>query len=569
MQAAMKTIDKSSMFFSLFQYRWLCYNISEAKYRKKGAGSMSYMALYRKFRPTTFDEVKGQDHIVTTLKNQIKTGRIGHAYLFCGTRGTGKTTVAKILAKAVNCESPVDGEPCNQCSTCQSIIDGSSMNVMEIDAASNNGVDNIREIKEQVQYSPASGKYKVYIIDEVHMLSIGAFNALLKTLEEPPEYVIFILATTEVHKIPITILSRCQRYDFHRITADTIKKQLSDLMQCEGVEVEEKALEYIARMADGSMRDALSLLDQCIAFYLGKKLTYDNVLEVLGTVDIQVYSDLLDYILASNVTEVMNLLEDVTGQGREWSQFITDFLWYLRNLLLVGKGTAASEALEVSTDQLKLLQEKAETVDENTLVRYIRILSELLNDLRYATSKRVLVEVEMMKLCRPQMEMDQTSLLERVRQLEEQLTKLMKNGVPVQASPTVMQEVQEKKASKNDRKQLEEKFPKAKVEELMDIVNHWRDVKRNLDVRTKYSVEKGTLTVNDEGTALKLMFPKEEVTVYGDDLISNPERIENLKQELSRQSGREIELEVGVLESKKDENLIDLECIHMDVNIEE
>lgn len=569
MQAAMKTIDKSSMFFSLFQYRWLCYNISEAKYRKKGAGSMSYMALYRKFRPTTFDEVKGQDHIVTTLKNQIKTGRIGHAYLFCGTRGTGKTTVAKILAKAVNCESPVDGEPCNQCSTCQSIIDGSSMNVMEIDAASNNGVDNIREIKEQVQYSPASGKYKVYIIDEVHMLSIGAFNALLKTLEEPPEYVIFILATTEVHKIPITILSRCQRYDFHRITADTIKKQLSDLMQCEGVEVEEKALEYIARMADGSMRDALSLLDQCIAFYLEKKLTYDNVLEVLGTVDIQVYSDLLDYILASNVTEVMNLLEDVTGQGREWSQFITDFLWYLRNLLLVGKGTAASEALEVSTDQLKLLQEKAETVDENTLVRYIRILSELLNDLRYATSKRVLVEVEMMKLCRPQMEMDQTSLLERVRQLEEQLTKLMKNGVPVQASPTVMQEVQEKKASKNDRKQLEEKFPKAKVEELMDIVNHWRDVKRNLDVRTKYSVEKGTLTVNDEGTALKLMFPKEEVTVYGDDLISNPERIENLKQELSRQSGREIELEVGVLESKKDENLIDLECIHMDVNIEE
>ena len=201
-------------------------------------------------------------------------------------------------------------------------------------------------------------------------------------------------------------------------------------------------------MADGSMRDALSLLDQCIAFYLGKKLTYDNVLEVLGTVDIQVYSDLLDYILASNVTEVMNLLEDVTGQGREWSQFITDFLWYLRNLLLVGKGTAASEALEVSTDQLKLLQEKAETVDENTLVRYIRILSELLNDLRYATSKRVLVEVEMMKLCRPQMEMDQTSLLERVRQLEEQLTKLMKNGVPVQASPTVMQEVQEKKLPK-------------------------------------------------------------------------------------------------------------------------
>lgn len=386
---------------------------------------MSYMALYRKFRPTRFSEVKGQDHIVKTLENQMRTGRIGHAYLFCGTRGTGKTTVAKILAKAVNCEHPVDGEPCGECEVCKAIAEGSSMNVIEIDAASNNGVDNIREIKEQVQYSPATGKYKVYIIDEVHMLSIGAFNALLKTLEEPPEYVIFILATTEVHKIPITILSRCQRYDFHRITAATIKKQLSDLMEQEHVDTEDKALEYVARMADGSMRDALSLLDQCIAFYLGEKLTYDNVLEVLGTVDIQVYSDLLDMILSQDINGVMDLLEDVARQGREWSQFITDFLWYLRNLLLVGQGNAAEEALEVSTDQLKLLQEKAQQVEENTLIRYIRILSELLERIRYATSKRVLVEVEMMKMCRPQMEADTNSLADRVRQLEQQLEQLL------------------------------------------------------------------------------------------------------------------------------------------------
>lgn len=229
------------------------------------------------------------------------------------------------MAKAVNCEHPIDGEPCGECETCKSITEGSSLNVIEIDAASNNGVDNIREIKEQVQYSPATGKYKVYIIDEVHMLSIGAFNALLKTLEEPPEYVIFILATTEVHKIPITILSRCQRYDFHRITSNVIKKQLIDLTNQEKVEAEDKALEYIARIADGSMRDALSLLDQCIAFNLGKKLTYDATLDVLGTVDIQVYSELLDFIMAQDVAKVMDLIEDVASQGREWSQFITDF----------------------------------------------------------------------------------------------------------------------------------------------------------------------------------------------------------------------------------------------------
>ena len=216
---------------------------------------MSYTALYRKFRPDSFNDVKGQEHIVTTLRNQIKAERIGHAYLFCGTRGTGKTTIAKIFAKAVNCEHPIDGSPCGECPTCKAIAAGASMNVIEIDAASNNGVDNIREIVEEVSYSPAAGKYKVYIIDEVHMLSIGAFNALLKTLEEPPSYVIFILATTEMHKIPITILSRCQRYDFRRITIDTIAARLRELMETEQIQVEGKALRYIAKTADGSMRE--------------------------------------------------------------------------------------------------------------------------------------------------------------------------------------------------------------------------------------------------------------------------------------------------------------------------
>ena len=263
---------------------------------------MSYTALYRKFRPSRCEDVKGQEHIVATLQNQIKADRIGHAYLFCGTRGTGKTSVAKIFARAVNCENPIEGSPCGECASCKALAAGAGMNVIEIDAASNNGVDNIREIVDEVSYSPAEGKFKVYIIDEVHMLSIGAFNALLKTLEEPPSYVIFILATTEVHKIPITILSRCQRYDFRRITIDTITERLRELMEAEEISVEEKALRYVAKTADGSMRDALSLLDQCIAFHFGQELTYDKVLNVLGAVDKEVFSRLLRHGMERYVT---------------------------------------------------------------------------------------------------------------------------------------------------------------------------------------------------------------------------------------------------------------------------
>ena len=313
---------------------------------------MSYTALYRKFRPDSFQDVKGQDAIVRTLKNQIRAQRIGHAYLFCGTRGTGKTTVAKILAKAVNCEHPIDGNPCNECETCKAIAAGNSMNVIEIDAASNNGVDNIREIREEVAYSPTSGKYKVYIIDEVHMLSIGAFNALLKTLEEPPSYVIFILATTEAHKIPITILSRCQRYDFKRIARTTIVDRLRELMDEEQVEVEDKALRYIAKKGDGSMRDALSLLDQCIAFYLGEKLTYEHVLDVLGAVDTDEFSKLLREVLDGDVTQVILHLENMIMQGRDLTQLVNDFTWYLRNLLLLKSSDNMEDVLDVSAENL-------------------------------------------------------------------------------------------------------------------------------------------------------------------------------------------------------------------------
>ena len=378
-----------------------------------------YTALYRKFRPQTFGEVKGQEHITTTLQNQLSSGRIGHAYLFCGTRGTGKTSVAKIFARAVNCINPgEDGSPCNECEVCRAIRSGASMNVVEIDAASNNGVDSIRLIRDEVQYAPTEGRFKVYIIDEVHMLSIGAFNALLKTLEEPPSYVIFILATTEVHKIPITILSRCQRYDFKRITNQTIYQQLKDLMQSEQVEAEDDALRYVAKAADGSMRDALSLMEQCVSFYFGRKLTYENVLDVLGAVDSAVFTKMLDQIIACDVTGCIETVDSITRTGRDLGQFVSDFIWYMRNLLLIQTSTDVENTLEISGDNLEALRKEAVRMDTDTLIRYIRVLSEAANRMRYSSSKRVHLETTLIQLMMPSMQMDFDSVVSRLNRLE-------------------------------------------------------------------------------------------------------------------------------------------------------
>ena len=431
---------------------------------------MGYQALYRRYRPARFEDFVGQEAVIKTLRSQIMSGRIAHAYLFCGTRGTGKTTVAKILAKAVNCEHPVNGSPCNECAMCKAIQAGTAMNVFEIDAASNNGVDNIREIREEVSYRPTEGKYKVYIIDEVHMLSIGAFNALLKTLEEPPAYVIFILATTEVHKIPITILSRCQRYDFRRISIDTMK----ELTQKEQVQIEEKAVRYIAKVADGSMRDALSLLDQCIAFYFEQELTYDKVLDVLGAVDTGVFSRMLREILKGDAAAALGVLQDIVLQGRELSQFVTDFAWYLRNLLLIKSADGVEDIIDVSSDNLVRLKEEAELAENDTIMRYIRILSELSGQIRYATQKRILIEMAVIKLCRPAMETDTASLADRIRQVEEKLEK----GIPMMAvnpgagsgsvpgNGTAPLQGGEKPVGKAE-------LPKAIPEDIQNVVSRW------------------------------------------------------------------------------------------------
>ncbi|MQN02089.1 MAG: DNA polymerase III subunit gamma/tau [Lachnospiraceae bacterium] len=400
---------------------------------------MAYMALYRKFRPQKFSDVKGQDHIVTTLKNELKAGRIGHAYLFTGTRGTGKTTVAKIFARAVNCEHPLpDGSPCGECDTCRAIAEGASMNVMEIDAASNNGVENIRSIIEDVEYPPAAGKYKVYIIDEVHMLSPGAFNAFLKTLEEPPSYVIFILATTELQKIPVTILSRCQRYDFHRISVDVISARLGELCEKEGVKASDEALNYVARAGDGSMRDALSLLDQCINFYLGEELTYDKVLSVLGAVDTEVLSRIYNAIVDIDIAGVCRVIDSVMTEGRDLNSFVSDFVWYLRDMLLYKNAPGMADTFDMTYENKKRLFEDSDKLSAEAMIRYIRILSDLENQMRFAQDKRVLLEVSLIRLMHPEMDSDNYALVNRIDELEHRIDSgdiQVKNAAVQQAEP--------------------------------------------------------------------------------------------------------------------------------------
>lgn len=518
---------------------------------------MSYTALYRKFRPGGFEEVKGQDHISKTLQNQIKAERIGHAYLFCGTRGTGKTSVAKIFAKAVNCEHPVDGSPCGECEMCKAIAAGTSMNVIEIDAASNNGVDNIREIREEVAYRPTEGRYKVYIIDEVHMLSIGAFNALLKTLEEPPEYVIFILATTEAHKIPITILSRCQRYDFKRISIDTIAARLMELMGKEEIEVEEKAIRYIAKAADGSMRDALSLLDQCIAFYLGQKLTYDHVLEVLGAVDTEVFSRLLRNILKKDIASVLKTLEELIMQGRELGQLSTDFTWYLRNLLLAKSSDNMEDVLDVSTENLMQLKEEAQMIEYDMLLRYIRIFSELSNQLKYATQKRVLLEVALIKLCKPEMEVSTDTLLDRIRAVEEQVSKrevvYAQQPVQMQAAPA--------------EPKVKQELPKALKEDVKAVVQNFRMIANQTTGTLKVYLKQARLSVGERDQLL-IVFPDDLAA----DFVGRDVYKQEIQQLIEEKIGKTVEIEVRHVEEGRyfEDSFVDIEkLIQMDLTIED
>lgn len=387
-----------------------------------------YKALYRKYRPQTFDQVWGQEHITTVLKNQILHGSIGHAYLFSGTRGTGKTSTAKIFARAVNCLNLVDGNPCNECEICKGIMDETIMDVIEMDAASNNSVEDVRELREKVKYPPSNCKYKVYIIDEVHMLSKGAFNALLKTLEEPPEHLIFILATTEVEKLPQTILSRCQRFDFKRITVNDIISNMKKICSDMNVAVDESVLHLIARNCDGAMRDALSLLEQCISFEEGH-ISMEDALEILGITNYDLIFQLIDNIKYKELDKALNLINEIIQDGKDINQFIKDLIYHFRNLMIIKTSVHPSTIIEMEPEIIEMYKKQAQDMSLSFVLEALNIFNDSENKAKWSTQPRIILEMAVIRLIKMEGEKD---IYERVRDLED----IIANGsIPVNHKP--------------------------------------------------------------------------------------------------------------------------------------
>lgn len=378
---------------------------------------MSHQAIYRKFRPKIFDDVLGQEHVTKTLKNQILSDNIAHAYLFSGIRGTGKTSTAKIFARAVNCTNSHDGNPCNECEICKSILDETNMDVIEMDAASNNGVEDIRELRDKVKFLPVKSKYKVYIIDEVHMLSKGAFNALLKTLEEPPEHLLFILATTEPQKIPATILSRCQRFDLKRIKSSVIVENMEKICQEINVDYDEKALKLIAANSEGAMRDALSILDRCVSFN-DDMVDYETVINLLGTVNYQVVMEAANSLMDKSIEKTMILVDDILNSGKELSFFLDELIICFRNMLIVKTTNSTDNLMRVSEDEAEALKKSSEKISVDEIVNYIEDLSTAQLECKRSLNPRVLLETKLIKMLHGVNHTDVETLTKRIEELE-------------------------------------------------------------------------------------------------------------------------------------------------------
>ena len=406
-----------------------------------------YQALYRQYRPKTFDEVLGQEHITTTLKNQIANGNIGHAYLFSGTKGTGKTSTAKIFARAVNCLSPINGNPCNECEICKGILDESIMDVIEMDAASNNSVDDIRELRDKVVYPPSRARYKIYIIDEVHMLSKGAFNALLKTLEEPPKHLIFILATTESERLPQTILSRCQRFDFKRIINKDIVANMEKICDELSIPVEGRALSLIARNSDGAMRDALSLLDQCISYKDGD-LTYEDALDILGIANTELLFSMVRDIREKELEKALLKIDEIVQNGKDIHQFIKDLIYHFRNLLITKTTNNSRDIMDMDEETIQMYLEQSNDMSLDYILKALDILTKSESQAKWATQPRIILEMATIKLVNLE---EQISLEDRIKKLEQ----IINSGEIKIGEPVATNVVQEQKKKVKKKKDLE------------------------------------------------------------------------------------------------------------------
>ena len=430
-----------------------------------------HKALYRAYRPQNFKDVVGQNHIIRTLKNQIQNNNVGHAYLFCGTRGTGKTSTAKIFARAVNCENSIDEEPCNECEVCKDILNDNIMDVIEIDAASNNSVDDIREIRENVKYTPAKCKYKVYIIDEVHMLSQGAFNALLKTLEEPPSYVIFILATTEPHKIPATILSRCQRFDFKRVTVKDMATRMKEICDDVNIEVDERALNLIARNSQGALRDALSILDQCMSFSEGN-IEYKDVVDLLGTVNIEQLFEMAEYVIKEDTKKCLEILNEFVIWGKDIKNLVDDLIDHFRNLMVCKVSKDLDEIISLPDETVELLKSQSSLIETNEIIRILNILSTTQDAIKSSTNPRVLAEVSIMKLSQPMFDDSKEALLKRISTLEETIRNgnIKINNIETKESIEVEKEIVQEQPKE------EVYYEEVKSEDVKLIEKSWENI---------------------------------------------------------------------------------------------
>ena len=467
-----------------------------------------HKALYRVYRPKTFGDVVGQEHIVKTLKNQIKNNNIGHAYLFSGTRGTGKTSTAKIFARAVNCLNPINEEPCNECEICIDTLNDNIMDIVEIDAASNNSVDDIRELRESVKYTPSKAKYKVYIIDEVHMLSQGAFNALLKTLEEPPSYVIFILATTEPHKIPATILSRCQRFDFKRVSSKDIASRMSYICKKENIEAEEKALSLIARNSQGALRDALSILDQCMSFG-NEKIEYNDVIELLGTVNIDELFELSQSIIDENTKKSLEILNEFIIWGKDIRNLINDLIDHFRNLMVCKVSKDLDEIISLPEESIERLKEQSQNVNINDLIRILNILSETQDSMKSSSNTRILAEVTIMKIAQPMFDESKEALIKRIENLEEKIESgnIKVSTVQIEQSKDVKSQIIEDDKVEENKEDVA--YEEVKSEDVRLVESSWKKVTQKIKDDRKLSIAallKEVNTFNVKDNILYLIF---------------------------------------------------------------